>query len=98
MNKSGKPPPTSCQSVTSPSSLPQRSARASGFARRHFPGLWIRPKASQASNAIFVFCPGNNQREQPMSFNLTSQSFGDGDYFPEARILSKDFGFGCAGG
>ena len=33
-----------------------------------------------------------------MSFNLTSQSFGDGDYFPEARILSKDFGFGCAGG
>jgi Raf kinase inhibitor-like YbhB/YbcL family protein len=41
----------------------------------------------------------NNQKgEQPMSFKLTSQSFRDGDYLPEAHILSKDFGFGCAGG
>jgi Raf kinase inhibitor-like YbhB/YbcL family protein len=33
-----------------------------------------------------------------MSFKLTSQSFRDGDYIPDAHILSKDFGFGCAGG
>jgi Raf kinase inhibitor-like YbhB/YbcL family protein len=33
-----------------------------------------------------------------MSFKLTSQSFRDGDCLPEAHILSKDFGFGCAGG
>ena len=33
-----------------------------------------------------------------MSFKLSSQSFRDGDYLAEAHILSKDFGFGCAGG
>jgi Raf kinase inhibitor-like YbhB/YbcL family protein len=33
-----------------------------------------------------------------MSFKLTSQSFNDGDYLPEVHILSKEFGFGCAGG
>jgi Raf kinase inhibitor-like YbhB/YbcL family protein len=33
-----------------------------------------------------------------MSFKLTSQSFKDGDYLASAHILSKDFGFGCAGG
>jgi len=33
-----------------------------------------------------------------MSFKLTSNSFRDGDYLPEAHVLSKEFGFGCAGG
>jgi Raf kinase inhibitor-like YbhB/YbcL family protein len=33
-----------------------------------------------------------------MTFKLTSQSFRDGDYLGDAHILSKDFGFGCAGG
>ena len=33
-----------------------------------------------------------------MTFKLSSQSFRDGDYLGEAHILSKDFGFGCAGG
>ncbi len=33
-----------------------------------------------------------------MAFTLTSQSFRDGDYLGDAHILSKDFGFGCAGG
>jgi len=33
-----------------------------------------------------------------MSFKLISNSFRDGDYLPEAHVLSKDFGFGCAGG
>jgi Raf kinase inhibitor-like YbhB/YbcL family protein len=33
-----------------------------------------------------------------MPLTLSSQSFRDGDYLPEAHILSKDFGFGCAGG
>ena len=33
-----------------------------------------------------------------MSFKLSSTSFRDGDYLPEAHILSKEFGFGCAGG
>jgi Raf kinase inhibitor-like YbhB/YbcL family protein len=32
-----------------------------------------------------------------MSFKLTSDSFRDGDYLGEAHILSKEFGFGCAG-
>jgi len=33
-----------------------------------------------------------------MTFKLTSQSFRDGDYLGEKHILSKEFGFGCAGG
>ena len=33
-----------------------------------------------------------------MSFKLTSQSFKDGDYLADIHILSKEFGFGCAGG
>ena len=33
-----------------------------------------------------------------MPLTLTSQSFRDGDYLPEAHILSKEFGSGCAGG
>ena len=33
-----------------------------------------------------------------MSFKLTSQSFKDGDYLAHVHILSKEFGFGCAGG
>jgi Raf kinase inhibitor-like YbhB/YbcL family protein len=33
-----------------------------------------------------------------MSFKLTSQSFKDGDYLANIHILSKEFGFGCAGG
>ena len=33
-----------------------------------------------------------------MSFKLTSQSFKDGDYLANVHILSKEFGFGCAGG
>src|ERR1700675_4105766 len=33
-----------------------------------------------------------------MFFKISSQSFRDGDYLPEVHILSKDFGFGCAGG
>jgi Raf kinase inhibitor-like YbhB/YbcL family protein len=33
-----------------------------------------------------------------MTFILTSQSFKDGDYLDEKHILSKEFGFGCAGG
>jgi len=33
-----------------------------------------------------------------MTFKLTSQSFKDGDYLANAHILSKEFGFGCAGG
>ena len=33
-----------------------------------------------------------------MTFKLVSESFRDGDYLPETHILSKDFGFGCAGG
>ena len=31
-------------------------------------------------------------------FKLTSTSFADGDYLGADHILSKDFGFGCAGG
>ncbi len=33
-----------------------------------------------------------------MTFKVTSNSFKDGDYLPQAHILSADFGFGCAGG
>jgi len=33
-----------------------------------------------------------------MAFRVTSDSFKDGDYLPEAHVLSADFGFGCAGG
>ena len=33
-----------------------------------------------------------------MTFKLTSQSFRDGDYLDQKHILSKEFGFGCAGG
>jgi Raf kinase inhibitor-like YbhB/YbcL family protein len=33
-----------------------------------------------------------------MTFKLTSQSFKDGDYLANTHILSKEFGFGCAGG
>ena len=33
-----------------------------------------------------------------MTFKLTSQSFKDGDYLANSHILSKEFGFGCAGG
>ena len=72
--------------------------RASGLAHPALPGL-VNPAESVADVERYSsFCPGNSQQEQPMSFNLTSQSFHDGDYLPEAHILSKDFGFGCAGG
>ncbi|MFZ2155152.1 MAG: YbhB/YbcL family Raf kinase inhibitor-like protein [Bradyrhizobium sp.] len=40
----------------------------------------------------------NHKGTDAMSFKLSSQSFRDGDYLSEAHILSKDFGFGCAGG
>ena len=40
----------------------------------------------------------NHTGVDAMSLKLSSQSFRDGDYLPEAHILSKDFGFGCAGG
>jgi Raf kinase inhibitor-like YbhB/YbcL family protein len=40
----------------------------------------------------------NHTGVDAMSFKLSSQSFRDGDYLSEAHILSKDFGFGCAGG
>src|SRR3989304_2237315 len=33
-----------------------------------------------------------------MAFQVTSNSFKDGDYLPKDHILSADFGFGCAGG
>jgi hypothetical protein len=33
-----------------------------------------------------------------MAFTVISNSFKDGDYLPNAFILSADFGFGCAGG
>ena len=33
-----------------------------------------------------------------MTFKLISQSFHDGDYLDQKHILSKEFGFGCAGG
>jgi Raf kinase inhibitor-like YbhB/YbcL family protein len=33
-----------------------------------------------------------------MTFKLFSQSFKDGDYLKDIHILSKEFGFGCAGG
>jgi Raf kinase inhibitor-like YbhB/YbcL family protein len=33
-----------------------------------------------------------------MAFKLTSRSFKDGDYLASNHILSKEFGFGCAGG
>ena len=33
-----------------------------------------------------------------MTFKLNSQSFKDGDYLANIHILSKEFGFGCAGG
>jgi len=33
-----------------------------------------------------------------MSFKLSSENFRDGDYLPDAHVLSKEFGFGCAGG
>src|ERR1700750_2900014 len=37
-------------------------------------------------------------RKKAMTFKLTSQSFRDGDYLDQKHILSKEFGFGCAGG
>ena len=40
----------------------------------------------------------NHAGVDAMSLKLSSQSFRDGDYLSEAHILSKDFGFGCAGG
>jgi Raf kinase inhibitor-like YbhB/YbcL family protein len=40
----------------------------------------------------------DHQGVKAMSFKLTSQSFRDGDYLADVHILSKDFGFGCAGG
>jgi hypothetical protein len=42
-------------------------------------------------------CPAD-QGNEAMTFILTSQSFKDGDYLHEKHILSKEFGFGCAGG
>lgn len=33
-----------------------------------------------------------------MTFKVVSDSFRDGDYLPKDFILSRDFGFGCAGG
>src|ERR1035437_2940440 len=46
-----------------------------------------------------LFTRGTNHKgTDAMSFKLSSQSFRDGDYLSEAHILSKDFGFGCAGG
>jgi Raf kinase inhibitor-like YbhB/YbcL family protein len=33
-----------------------------------------------------------------MTFTVNSNNFKDGDYLPNAHILSADFGFGCAGG
>ena len=33
-----------------------------------------------------------------MAFQVSSNSFKDGDYLPKDHILSADFGFGCAGG
>jgi hypothetical protein len=38
------------------------------------------------------------QGNEAMTFKLTSQSFRDGDYLDQKHILSKEFGFGCAGG
>jgi Raf kinase inhibitor-like YbhB/YbcL family protein len=38
------------------------------------------------------------QGNEAMTFKLTSQSFRDGDYLDHKHILSKEFGFGCAGG
>ena len=32
-----------------------------------------------------------------MTFTVRSSSFKDGDYLPNAHILSADFGFGCQG-
>jgi Raf kinase inhibitor-like YbhB/YbcL family protein len=40
----------------------------------------------------------NSQGNEAMTFKLTSQSFRDGDYLDQQHILSKEFGFGCAGG
>jgi Raf kinase inhibitor-like YbhB/YbcL family protein len=40
----------------------------------------------------------NSQGSEAMTFKLTSQSFRDGDYLDQQHILSKEFGFGCAGG
>jgi Raf kinase inhibitor-like YbhB/YbcL family protein len=42
--------------------------------------------------------PNDNDRESAMPLKLTSQSFRDGDYLTETHLLSKEFGFGCAGG
>ena len=39
----------------------------------------------------------NDKGVDAMPLILSSQSFRDGDYLPAAHILSKDFGFGCAG-
>jgi Raf kinase inhibitor-like YbhB/YbcL family protein len=33
-----------------------------------------------------------------MAFTVTSNSFRNGDYLGQDFVLSKDFGFGCAGG
>ncbi|MBV8526171.1 MAG: YbhB/YbcL family Raf kinase inhibitor-like protein [Acetobacteraceae bacterium] len=32
-----------------------------------------------------------------MTFTVKSNSFKDGDYLPQAHVLSADFGLGCAG-
>jgi Raf kinase inhibitor-like YbhB/YbcL family protein len=40
----------------------------------------------------------NFQGNEAMTFKLSSQSFRDGDYLDQKHILSKEFGFGCAGG
>jgi Raf kinase inhibitor-like YbhB/YbcL family protein len=36
--------------------------------------------------------------EQEMAFDVSSNSFKDGDYLGGDHILSSDYGFGCAGG
>jgi hypothetical protein len=47
---------------------------------------------------MIVFVLASPQGNEAMTLKLTSQSFRDGDYLDQKHILSKEFGFGCAGG
>ena len=62
-------------------------------------GLFVRLSAAIGLALGALAAPGLPTHGQVMEgLQVTSTSFGDGDYLPEVHILSATYGFGCAGG
>ena len=62
-------------------------------------GLFVRLSAAIGLALGALAAPGLPAHGQVMEgLQVTSTSFGDGDYLPEVHILSATYGFGCAGG